>query len=306
MTLNRAPVSMLLRDDVFISRTAAQAANPCAPQANLIRVVEGSEVVEYIRTPGASDLIAGDLSTWKRGSTNAADLQALTGDLRALFTSINVDQGSWTPSMSWSGGGGSFGYSGMRIGRWYQTAGLCFVECSLTTTLSTLGTGNLRLGGLAAGQWPVAGDMAGYLDVVAKNNAFTMPYQSAGINVFWAAAAPFGNFNYFGSSGYFSQYVSGLSGATPSGDYQVVTWAGGSARLIDWQPDPAVATQGRMVLTDTQGVDPVGTMTGVGGWTASPAGAWSGARPGEAFLNAGNFAAGQTIAFAARGMWRVA
>lgn len=306
MDLNRAPVSMLLQDDVFPSRAAAQAANPCAPGADIIRVLESGEIVSYIRTPGASDLIAGDLSTWKRGSTNAADLQAIVGDLRALFNAINVDQGSWAPTLSWSGGGGSFGYSGLRVGRWYQVAGTCFVECQLTAVLSTLGTGNLRLGGLAAGQWPVVGDIPGYLDITAKNGSFTTPYQAASFNVFWGPGAQFGNFNYYGSSGYISQYISGLSGTTPAGDYQVVTWTGGSARLIDWQPEPATPSQGRMILTDIQGSDPTGTMSGASGWTASPAGRWSGARPGEAFLNAGNFSAGQTIAFAARGMWRVA
>lgn len=303
--LNRAPVSMLLRDDEFLSRAAAEAANPCAPGANKITVFETGEIIEYIRTSGASDLIAGDGSTWKRGSKSDADLQALSGDLRALVNSVPTDVGSWTPTLSWSGGGGSFGYSGLRVGRWYQVGALLFSECSLTATFSTLGTGNLRVGGLSIGQVPVAGDIDGYMEIVAKNGAFTVPYLAAGLNIYWQAGSLFGNFNYFGSSGYLSQYVSGLSGTTPSGDYQTVTWTGGSARLIDWQPDPAVSTQGRLVFTDIQGVDPTGTLSGTG-WTASAAGAWSGARPGEAFLASTNFSAGQQISFVARGVWRVA
>lgn len=302
--LDRIPVQMLRQDNVFLSKAAAQAANLGQLGASHLIVVEGVETVTYHPVAGAVDLVGADGSRWKRGSTNLTDLIALAGELSALFTGIQIDSGGITPVLSWSGGGGSFVHT-IQDGRWSQIHNRTFLDLTVTATLTTLGTGNLRLGGVAAGQRPVAGTFPGYLDIVAKSDTFLYPKETSDFRISWTGGAEHGVFNYFSASGFASVFMSGLTGGLPVGNNEVVTWTGGQGKAVDWQPTPSDATQGRLVLHNIIGADPTGAITN-GVWTATAGGLWTGARSGERFMNASNFSAGQVISFTASGSWPVA
>jgi hypothetical protein len=303
MSLDRVPTQMLAQDNVFLSKAAAQAANLGRLGAKTLYVVEDGEVVIYHPVAGAVDLVGADGSRWKWGSVGTPDLIALAGDLSAQTTSITQDEGAITPVLSWSGGGGTFAYT-LQTGRWNQLGVHTHIDISVSATLTTLGTGNLRVGGLAAGQRPVTGLFPGYLDIKAKNDGFLFPKEAGNFHISWTGGAEHGVFSYFSASGFSSAYVTGLTGGTPSGNNEVVTWTGGSGKALDWQPLAGDPTQGRLVLHNITGDDPTGAITN-GTWSATVTGQWSGARSGERFMNADNFSAGQIISFTAHGRWLV-
>lgn len=304
MSVKRLPVVATAQNHFFASKAEAQAANLGALGAKYIIVWENPDLVLYFPMPGAVDLVGADGSRWQWASIGTPDLLALAGDLAALTTAVQVDGGAITPELTWSGGGGSFSYA-LASGRWSQIAGRAFIDISVAATMTSLGSGNLQIGGLAVGQRPVAGLFPGYLDIVAKNDAFILPYQTTDIRVSWTGGSQRGVFNYYGSSGFRSVFLSGLAGGTPSGNFQQVSWPGGQGRAVDWQPDPANPAQGRLVLTSITGADPAGTLSGAG-WTGTAGLSWGGARSGERFLQATDFAAGQAISFTASGNWAIA
>jgi len=302
-----AATAALINVGLFTSKPLAQTMALAGLGVPVVRVIEAGEVLYYVPIAGATDLIGADGSTWRRASVGVANLIDLAGDLSALFQSVLQDEGSWQPALEWSGGGGAMVY-GARGGRWLRLGNTVTVECFATATLTTLGSGNLRLSGMAAGLTPVAGDFPGYLSIKAKNDAFVLPTFASELDVQWTGGSPFGVFSYFSGSGYLSQFVTAITGA-PVGNGAEASWAAGAGRGKIIGFENLGSSTGRINLTEQTGPLPSGLVTGTG-WTAqgpvTPGTAiFRGAPPGQQFLQAADFAAGRQIFFRAAGSWRV-
>jgi hypothetical protein len=305
MSFTRTSAALQQHNNYFQSMSDAQNARLGEVQAPVIYVLDAGELVAFRPSLDFTDLTAADGSTWRRISLNEEDLIAVVADAANIVYSITRFAGDWTPALAFAGGGGEFSY-GLRAGRYRVIDGLAYVEVAMDATVVSLGSGNLRLTGLQAGLGPMAGNFRGFLQMPAKGGGFFVPYGAAEVGVSWTPGAEFGVFQYYGSSGQVLQYVTGVTGNPGTGDFQLVTWgSGGSARLEDWRPDPAVANAGRLSLVNVLGGLPTGTITGQG-WTATAAGLWQGAPYVETFLNAGNLAVGMNLNFNLEGTWRVA
>lgn len=300
MGLTRVRAAMLARDNHFNSRAAAEAAALGSLGVDFITVYDGGEDFIYRRDDNFADLTGADLTTWRRTTKNDEDLIALVGDIDALLSSPLQLSGDWTPTLSFSGGGGGFTYA-KQFARSRANGAIAVHQVAVQAQITALGSGNLRLYGMPVGLTPMAG-AAATLRLTAKGPEFFVPYGASDINLSWTPGSSFGVFNYYSAAGYRSQHVTGITGTPPVGDYQAVSWAGGDGRLVDVAYDPGSTTSARLVLVNVVGSPPSGTLTGAG-WTATAGAAWGGAPIEEQFLTASNLRVGQDLNFTLEGSW---
>lgn len=309
MPLTRIKASMLENDDRFSSFSAAELANLGSLGTDIIEVIEAGEIVRYSMVNSGGDLSGADFSEWRRGTLTRADMIAAITDAVELTATITRGSGDWTPTLSFSGGGGAFTYGVNRVGTFKHIDGIVQVDCAVTATVDELGLGNLRLSGIPEIIRPMAGVIPGYLQMPVKGAGFFLPYGASEINVSWTPGSAFGAFNYYGSSGQISQPVTTMSSYPGTGGSQLVTWPGGRGNIEDWRPTLADTTVGRLILINVIGDFPANGATLTGDtWTAvaDNTGRWQGAPVGETFLTANNLVVGMELGFVLSGQWRIA
>jgi hypothetical protein len=245
MSFIRIPDGALERNSQFASRDAVTGSDPdavFAPNIDRIVVLENGFWVAYRRVTGATDLIAGDFSTWQRASLTQADLASLAGDLVASISSVINVKGVWTPGLSWSAGGGSFTYY-VSEGRFDRIADLVSVRANLVFSIGAGGTGNLQLTNLPF--TTRSGAFADSLSVDFDSFSMQTPIGGSQVKVRVAGGYNRGVFTYDAGTNIAAVFVTSLS-AIPRGNGTLVTigGTGKTAQILDFSPHPEIANAG--------------------------------------------------------------